>query len=278
MELTSFIQWAKAQISEYKFIEEIEIYLMIEKVTGLSKSQIILNPNKNLSASDQETLSEYLNLRFTGKPLAVILGEKYFYKNSFVVNEHVLIPRPETEIMVEEAIEFLKTKLNPSFLDIGTGSGCIGLSVAKQVQASQGILIEKSEQAFLVTQKNQKIIGISNVKILNSEFKASLFNQMFDLILANPPYIAVTDPEVDPHVRKYEPHIALFADDNGLALIKTWATESAKLLKPKGLLIFEIGYKQGPEVKEFFKNLNFFRSIQIKKDYSGQDRFIFASL
>jgi release factor glutamine methyltransferase len=278
MDITSFIKWALNQVSHYEFIEEVEIYLMIERVTGFSKSQQLLCGDKELSINDQKLLKSYISERKTGKPLAVILSEKFFYKNLFYVDQNVLIPRPETEILVEAAIDFLNIKSNPTFIDIGCGSGCIGLSIALEVKNSFGVMVEKSPEAFLVAEKNLKILNASNVSIINADFNSNLFSEKFDLVVANPPYIAESDPEVDVHVRQYEPHMALFAEDHGLAFIKSWATQSTKLIKEQGMLIFEIGYTQGPEVEDFFKKLNYFRSIQIKKDYSENNRFVFAAL
>jgi release factor glutamine methyltransferase len=279
--IKDFVSWSQTQSRSLSFIEPIDIFLIIEKLAGLGRSELMLNPEIELSDLKSESLFKAAEQRLAGRPLAYILGEKYFFKDLFYVNEGVLIPRSETELMVEWGIDFLnsigfKNKNLVRFIDIGCGSGCVGLSIAKYASYSQGVLVDISEAATNISEINKKNLNLQNVRIDKSDFLSFRSDYFFDLIVANPPYISKNDLAVEEHVKQYEPHLALYSEEEGLFHIRNWIQRSTRILNPKCTVIFEIGSSQGSTVKKIFEDLDFFRSIEVKKDYAGKDRFIFA--
>tara|TARA_B110001454_G_scaffold219198_1_gene251442 strand:- start:7783 stop:8655 length:873 start_codon:yes stop_codon:yes gene_type:complete len=252
---------------------------------GLERLQLYLKFDQPLKEPELEKLRELVKRRTTGEPIAYILGKKEFYKNSFVVNKSVLIPRPETETLVEMAAEFIESKESREglqILDIGGGSGCIGISLAKEFPQIKVTIIEKSKDAADVIRENMALNQVSNVTVYNLDANdIDNFVQQhpsgkpaFDLIVSNPPYIDVEDKEVEENVRKFEPQEALFAEDRGYVFLKNWAKIYSSLLNEDGMMIFEMGYTQGETILEHLTKLNIFKSVKIKKDLAAMDRFI----
>lgn len=259
--------------------------LIISHGLGLERLQLYLKFDQPLKDPELEKLRELVKRRTTGEPIAYILGKKEFYKNSFVVNKAVLIPRPETETLVEMAADFIGSKKSlDSFqvLDIGGGSGCIGISLAKEFPEIKITIIEKSSEAADVIRENMVLNQVSNVTVYNLDaddiegFVEAYANghPAFDLIVSNPPYIDVEDKEVEENVRKFEPQDALFAEDKGYIFLKNWANKYSTLLNENGMMIFEMGYTQGNSILEHLTKLNIFKSVKIKKDLASMDRFI----
>lgn len=261
--------------------------LLISSALKWERLKLYLNYDYPLSEEELAACRELVRRRASGEPVAYILGKKDFYKHSFIVNPAVLIPRPETELLVEGTIRWLNENCVESparFVDFGTGSGCIGLSIAAEVEGSQWLGVDKSPQAIEVAQTNAMELGltdrshflVSDVAELEAEKVTEILGDVPDAVVANPPYIAVNDPEVDPSVRRFEPDEALFSGADGLEHIRIWEVKAAELVRPGGLVIFEIGYKQGPIAHEIFSSSGRFEDIQILKDYSGFDRFVRA--
>jgi release factor glutamine methyltransferase len=259
--------------------------LIIAHILKMERIALYLKYDQPLTEEEKNLCRMKILERSKGLPVAYILNHKYFYNYEFFVNKNVLIPRPETELMVEETLCWIKqcglTEI--SYLELGSGSGCISISLAAELQ-KVGIGIEKaialdvSEQAIEVSHKNAR-------KILNDKqpidfvlCDAATFStqKVFDIILANPPYIAIDDTNVQKSVREFEPHLALYAEDNGMFCIKAWGRNAVKFLKPKGFVMFEIGFKQGPEALNIFRDMGVFFSVELIKDFSGENRFIKA--
>ncbi len=228
----------------------------VAKVKGIPEEKARFELD-NLRLSRHE-LAHFLSLLFRyddHEPISKILNKRAFWESDFFINEDVLDPRPETEIIIEKTLELFEKHESFRFLDIGTGSGCILLSIAKEFRRSYGIGIDVSEKAIAVARKNKKNLHVENVEIKNVDWNYFDPKKKFDLIVSNPPYIKTDDIfNLDDSVKKFDPHIALDGGENGLEayeqlsdLIKDW-------LNPDGKILLEIGYNQYDDVKNLFKS------------------------
>ncbi|MCK6596865.1 MAG: peptide chain release factor N(5)-glutamine methyltransferase [Bdellovibrionaceae bacterium] len=262
--------------------------LLLAYGLGIERIQLYLKFDQPLKEVELEKLREFVKRRSQGEPLAYIVGEKEFYKSTFKVTPAVLIPRPETETLVELAIEFLgnlsldKTE-DLKVLDLASGSGCIGISLAKEYPQAQIFAVEKSAEAIDILRQNANSILETETQsrftslLVDAENSEQILGQIgssFDLIISNPPYIEKNDPELSGEVLKFEPSMALFADERGLYFILSWAKKYFQALKPKGIFLFEIGYKQGEELKSRVNEWQLYSKIEVLKDLSGKDRFL----
>lgn len=274
----------------------LDVELLFSHVLQIKKIDIYLQFDRPLSEIESQNLRDVIVRRGKLEPVAYIIEAKDFFKTNFKVGPGVLIPRPETESLVEFACEWgLKKKKNSlSILDLGAGSGCIGISIVKEFLengiSSKLTSVEKSKEAFAFLQHNVDQLMIQQkkqiedktsidfeVEILNHDVQAFVVQNnisKFDLVVANPPYIDVNDLEVDAAVKSFEPHLALFADEKGLSYIKSWSAALVPHLLDQALMIFEIGYKQGESAKKIFSEYKQFSKVEILKDLSGKDRFV----
>ena len=220
-----------------------------------------------------DSVEEGIKLLEAGKPVQYIIGNVDFYGNILNINENVLIPRFETELLVDKTIKLVKKYYDRKIdiLDIGTGSGCIAITLNKELNSSV-VAVDVSEKALDVAKDNNKING-SDVKFYLSDVFSNIDGK-YDVIISNPPYIAY-DEEIMNIVYDNEPHIALFADNNGLYFYDKILKECSKYLKDKFIIAFEIGYKQGDEIKKIANKYLSDVQVIIEKDYSEKDRFIF---
>lgn len=209
------------------------------------------------------------------KPLAYVMGVQGFWKHDFIVNEHTLIPRPDTEILVETVLNFIKNSLSKNkqtlqILDLGTGSGCIAISLAHELPNAQVIAVDVSQPALSVAKQNAERVGVSNIQFLQSDWFSELrAKQKFDIIVSNPPYI---DPH-DGHLAAltHEPITALTAENQGLADIEHIVTQACHFLEKGGLLAVEHGYDQALRVQKIFEEQRF-AQVKTIKDYGSNDR------
>ena len=276
----------KLQKSEKITEPELEARWILERAAGVDESAVIAGIEIELEDVHQDFIESAVTRRLEGVPLAYILGEKEFYSLSFVVNPNVLIPRPESEHIVEEAIVWSKKNnlKEPRILDLGAGSGCIGLSVAKNLEGSKLCSVDVSVEALDVVDFNSKSLGLNErssllymqVEEMNSADLPEFFEGKADLILANPPYVDEGDPEIEDNVKKYEPAMALFADEQGYGSIRRWSKQLEDLMAPTCLVLFEVGSSQGQRSKEIFEELEIFDTVEVLKDYSGRERIVRA--
>ena len=212
----------------------------------------------------------------SGIPVQYIVGNVDFYGYTFKVNKNTLIPRFETELLVEKTIKYINKYFNNEIkiLDIGTGSGCIAITLNKLLDNSRVTAVDISKNALDVARENSKINN-TDVNFIESDVFSDI-NDKYDVIISNPPYISY-DEDIMDVVYNNEPHMALYADDNGLYFYDKILMECRKYLNDRFLIAFEIGYKQGNDIlniiNKYFDNVN----ISLEKDYSGRDRFIFVS-
>ncbi len=258
--------------------------LLLARALSWDRIKIYMNYDYPLSEQELEACRALVRRRAQGEPIAYILGSRDFYKSTFEVEPGVLIPRPETEIIVEETVAWLRANAPtaPTIIDFGSGSGCIGLSLIKEIPDATLLACEISEKALGVTKRNAERLGVDGrvalragdvATVAASEIPWALASGV-DAIVANPPYIAVDDPQVENGVRKYEPREALFSGDNGLAHVRSWASKAAELARPGGFVMFEIGAGQGFEASGIFRVDDRFESVAVVKDLAGHDRFV----
>jgi release factor glutamine methyltransferase len=243
---------------------------------GKDKSYIITNHDKKIEGNQLIKFNFFFDSLKDGVPLAYVLGNQFFYKYKYYVNHNVLIPRPETEIIISEIInrgdQIYKPKNNFNVIDAGSGSGCIGLSIASERNEWNIILSEKSLGASKVLNKNYQSEYRENCFLVMSDWLSAFKEDTADMIVSNPPYIETNCIEIDKSVSNYEPAEALFSPDEGLSDIKRIISESKKVLRKDGLLFIENGFDQSEKVVEILKK-NYYEDIDIILDYNNIKRF-----
>jgi release factor glutamine methyltransferase len=252
-------------------------YIVADFVSGLTKSQITQRWQESISTKDIEEYSVILDRLAKAEPLQYVLSEAYFYGLKFKVSTAVLIPRPETEELVELAVNALKNKaIRFKILDIGTGSGCIAIALKKSLSNADVYAMDVSPEALDIAVQNAES-NHTQISFLQADIRTHKSVEKFDVIISNPPYI--TDREgmqMDKNVMNYEPHLALFVtDESPLEFYIAIAAFASQNLNKDGFLFFEINANFGKETANLLTN-NFFADIQILKDMQGKDRFITA--
>ncbi len=250
--------------------------LLIAGVLKLKRIELYIKFEYPLTETEIVQCRDFVRRRAGAEPVAYILEKKDFYNETFKVKKGVLVPRPETEGIVEEVLKWAGGK-EVSVADFGSGSGCIGLSILKETKGNL-LGVDVSPVAIEVARENALNLQVDS----NSEFIFSrvqdfdFSNRKFDVVVANPPYIAKDDSSVQPSVKIFEPHEALYAEDNGMREISEWAAVAARVLRPGGFVAFEIGSNQAEKAKKAFADTSQFALIKSAKDLAGLDRFIFA--
>ncbi len=253
----------------------IDTELLLSKTLKKSREEILINPDEKISDEKILKFKEYLERRSKNEPIAYILEEKEFWSKKFNVSRDTLIPRPETELLVEELTNLYKKK-NVTILDIGTGSGCIIISLLGNLNCSKGIGIDISKKAIEIAKINAIKHNITKrVKFINKSID-QVFNKKFDLIVSNPPYIVKKDiKNLSDDIKKFEPRMALDGGNDGLDLIRKVIYKSSEILKKNGALALEIGNKQFKKVLKILIENNY-RIIKIIKDYRNNVRCVIA--
>ena len=247
--------------------------------TAIQKDRkfILLNPNKKLNQNDQDNFKDLILKRSRGKPLAYLTGTKSFWKYDFKVNEKVLIPRPDTEIIIEQVLKIYKNKEYLNFLEVGVGSGCLALSILKEKKSFLGTGIDLSQECIEICRYNAKKLGVNKrIKLFKSDVDILNFRK-YDLIVSNPPYIKKFDlNKLNREVIDYEPKMALDGGLEGLSVIRKVIKKSSELIKTHGKLILEIGHDQKELVKKMLKANNFYVNKTLK-DLAKNDRCIIST-
>jgi len=248
-----------------------EARILLEFV--LKNQEKFLNTNHNISNDDFIFFKRLIKKRLKFQPISQIIGERYFWKNKFFINSDVLDPRPDTETLIEHTLSFGSFF---NILDLGTGSGCIILSLLDEYNAAMGIGVDKSKKALNVAQKNAELLNLNDrVKFQLGNWCDGLDNK-FDLIVSNPPYISEKEIlGLSNDVINWEPRIALTPEGDGLGAYKNIINGVKNILIPNGRIIFEIGHAQGNEVSNLLKSNNF-KEINIVKDINNKDRVVSA--
>ena len=247
--------------------------------TAINKSRefIILNLSHDIGDKEYNYFQEMVNQRLKGKPVAYLIEKKFFWKYEFYIKEKVLIPRPDTEIIIEQVLKIYKKKNNVSFLDIGFGSGCILLSILKERKDFKATGIDISNHALKVCKINAYKLGVKNrVRLFKSDIDKFIKGK-YDLIISNPPYIKNLDFKyLEKDVINFEPKLALDGGLDGISEIRKIIRKSSELIKNGGKLILEIAYNQKKEVKQLLRNNGFYIN-SVAKDFANNDRCIIST-
>ena len=251
--------------------------LLLSKAIKKDRKFILLNLDKELNQNEQDNFKSLILKRSKGKPLAYLTGTKSFWKYDFKVNEKVLIPRPDTEIMIEQVLKIYKNKNYLNFLEVGIGSGCIALSILKEKKTFLGTGIDLSQDCIEICRYNAKKLGVNNrIKLFKSDVDNLIFRK-YDLIVSNPPYIKKFDlNKLSREVVNYEPKLALDGGLEGLSVIRKVIKKSSELIKTNGKLILEIGHDQKEIVKKMLNQNNFYVNETLK-DLAKNDRCIIST-
>ena len=263
----------KNNVEENKLIAEI----IISNILNVDRMMLFTKYREIVSDNDIEKIREYLKKIAKDKlPLQYLLNEQEFYGRKFYVNKGVLIPRQDTEILVEKAINIVKDKKieTPKILDIGSGSGVIGITMALEIENSKVLGIDVSDVAIEISNKNREILKVKNIKIVKSNLFENVSFKEFDMIISNPPYISRDEIDVmSENTLTWEPEEALFAENEGLYFYNEICDKGYEYLQKEGYLLFEIGYKQGEKVKTIMEKKGY-KEIEIIKDLQGLDRVV----
>jgi release factor glutamine methyltransferase len=249
---------------------QLDAMLLIGKVLKKSKSYIFIHPEELVSSNQEKNIRALAKRRAKGEPMAYLLGEKEFWSLSLKVNKSVLIPRPESELLVEIALKELNPNAKLKIADLGTGSGAIALALAKERPNWQIYAIEKSKAALKLARLNKKSLKIKNIRILGGDWWKSLPQQKYDAILSNPPYLAADEINLN---TKFEPRNALVSANHGIADLKKIISFAPQYLKANGLLILEHGATQKKALQICMKN-NSFAKIKSFHDLNRHWRVI----
>ena len=241
----------------------------IDKITVLTGAPIFLNSEK------LKKLENLLDRRYAGEPIAYITGEKEFWSLTLKVTKDTLIPRPETELLVECVIDKMKTDKLLQILDLGTGSGAIAIALATEFPKAQITATDLSNKALKVAKKNAEICKTQNITFKSGDWLNAVPNLFYSIIVCNPPYIRINDPDLDVRQTKFEPDLALFSRNNGMSALQRVIADAPKSLKSNGWLILEHGHKQKESVKKLLYAAQF-KSIVHHYDLSGHPRVTVA--
>ena len=248
--------------------------ILMGKILDKKREFVILNQNLKINENDYSKYIKLINKRGLNVPVAYLTNSKDFWRNEFYVDKRVLIPRPDTEILIEVALNILKEKKINSFLEVGVGSGCIILSILSEIIHLKGTGIDISQKALDVCKINSKKLNLYNrVKLFKSDID-KFNNGKYDLVISNPPYICKSNlRNLMKDVVGYEPEIALNGGNDGALEIRKIIKKSSKLLKKNGRLVLEIGHNQRIKVSEILKNNGFFIQ-KVIKDLGQKNRCI----
>ncbi len=251
---------------------ELDIRILLQHAS--KKNNEIILSNLNIDNIDIVKFKSYLKKRINRQPIAKIINKKSFWKNNFYVNNYVLDPRPETELIIEEVLKIYRNKnLKLKILDIGTGSGCIAISLAKEFKNASITAIDISKEALEVAEKNLKIHNCSSqIQLKTIDFKN--INSKFDLIVSNPPYLTNDQfNNTDPEVKNFEPKLALVGGDDGLKFFREYSKNLKYLMNKSSYFVCEIGINQRQDCEQIFQNSGLYLN-KIVNDLQGIERIL----
>ena len=254
---------------------QLDSELVLSSLLKKLRENLLINLHEEVSKNTIENFEKLIFRRANREPLAYILKNKEFWSKDFFVDRNTLIPRPETELLCESVIKIFKNK-NLQILDMGTGTGCIILSILSEIKGAKGIGVDVSKNAIKIAKKNSNKLGLNKrVKFINKSLE-DIHGYKFDLIVSNPPYIKTSDiRNLADDVKKFEPKIALDGGKEGLDVIKKVIYKSNTILKKQGMLALEIGYGQYYKVSQILKEQNFKEELLVR-DYKNNVRCILA--
>ena len=270
MNVQQAVELATAKLSQTSDSANLDARIIVCHVCNTKQTTLIAHPELELNYEQNNLFKTCLERRIQGEPLAYIAGSKEFWSLDFIVNEHVLIPRPETELIVELALNSIADIKKPKVLDLGAGCGAIAIAIAKEQPDSKLVATEIDALALEVAKKNAEKHKLK-IEFIQSDWFANIANNKFDLIVSNPPYINEDDPHLDKYVYQYEPRKALISKQNGLEALTIIIAQAKSFLTQPGTLIVEHGFQQAESVGKLFRE-NKYNNIQCHKDISGHLR------
>lgn len=279
MKIKELIKYGNKLLNENK-IEDASIIskILVEFILNKTRQQVIISENEEVSEENKHKYYLALIEIIQGIPLQYITNRQEFMKLNFYVDKNVLIPQPDTEVLIEEVIKISKEKNNKiDILDMCTGSGCIGISIAKNIKNSNITMTDISKEALKIAEKNAKQNEVNKVKFIESNMFENI-TKKYDIIVSNPPYIESEKIKDLPEQVKKEPKIALDGGYDGLEFYKILIKESHKYLNEDGYLCMEIGYNQKEAVIKLLEENNNYKEIYSKKDLEKNDRIVIAKL
>jgi release factor glutamine methyltransferase len=271
MTIDQFIQRATATLTASSPSPRMDAEVLLMHVTSLARSALITRAQELVSPQSEERLKELLARRARGEPIAYLTGRREFWSLELSVTPDVLIPRPETELLVEQALARIPQDSAWTLADLGTGSGAVALVMAKERPRCRVMGTDISVTALAVAQRNAQQLGIHNIEFRHGEWLAPLAGQAVDLIVSNPPYVAEGDPHLAQGDLRFEPQTALVAGHDGLAAIRRIAADAAVQLAPDGWLLLEHGADQGAAVVRILTEQGF-TAITGYRDLADLDR------
>lgn len=259
-----------------KHLSSNEAKMLLAHITGYDTLELLLHLDEEVSLEKCEEYRELIKARLNNYPMQYIIGDVNFLGNKIKVNKNVLIPRYETEDLVDRAIRYIRDYFNRgnlNIIDLGTGSGCIAISLKKAFPASSVTAVDISSEALSVAEGNAKDNNVDINFYLGD--MCNFLEKSYDVIISNPPYIEEGSSDVEDIVFQHEPHLALFASKNGLYFYEEILKNVRNSLNERGMIIFEIGYRQGNSIKELCNKYLPGSRFNLEQDMSGKDRFVF---
>ena len=275
--LTYATQLLTEKLSQDPYLNaKLDANLLLQAVTKRSRSAIFAFGETELNEAEQNQLNQMLERRTKGEPMAYILGEKEFWSLPLKVSSDTLIPRPDTERLVEVALDWANKRLENQeslqILDLGTGTGAIALALASELkQKAQVLGVDFKPEVVVLAESNRQTLQIENARFQQSDWFSTLVNQQFDLIVSNPPYIDAEDENLQIGDVRFEPLTALVADNHGLSDLQKIIENAPLYLKPNGALFLEHGWQQARDVQHIFHQ-NQWKAVETFKDYANLDR------
>ncbi len=267
--IAALLQQASQQLESITDSPLLDAQLLLADSLNKERSYLMAWSEITPTERQVEQFNRYLEQRITGVPIAYILGYKEFWSMSFIVTPDVLIPRPETELLVEQVINACSHFDKPTILELGTGSGAIAIALGKELPSAEITATDISNTALDIARQNALSQQINNIQFIYSDWFSNVQGR-FDIIVSNPPYIEVDDPHLNNEIR-FEPMLALVSGIDGLDDIRTILTSSDNYLREHGMLLLEHGYNQGGKLRELMEKTGL-HDYQTIKDYSSNDR------
>ena len=249
----------------------LDVEVLLAFVLEKDRTYLYTWPEKYLSVEQEQLFTSHLQQRQQGQPIAYIIGRREFWSLSLVVNSSTLIPRPETELLVDIVLELVADDTPRTLIDLGTGTGAIALALAVEKPSWKITALDKVADACALAEKNRQQYGLDNVSVICGDWLQGIADQSTHMIVSNPPYIDQGDPHIFQGDVRFEPRSALVADNKGLADIAIISQQATTKLLPEGWLLVEHGYQQASAVRDIFQQ-NGFAQVATKKDMAGHER------
>ena len=275
--IVNLVAYGQEQLVSCSDSAKLDAQILLAFVLDKELSYLLTWPEKTLAQQDKQHYLSLLDRRISGEPIAYIVGVKEFWSLPFMVSPATLIPRPDTEVLVELVLEQFADIDTLHCLDLGTGTGAIALALASEQPNWQIDAIDFSLDAVKLAQQNAKKLQLSHVNIFQSDWFSALNDRKFDVIVSNPPYIDKLDENLSQGDVRFEPESALVADEHGLGDIKHIAQQALKYLNSQGSLFFEHGFEQGEAVRNILTALGY-HNAQTVRDFNGHERITWARL